>query len=69
MVKVMFSYPESMRREISRKGMEWWAEGGGFPSFEEAIEHARSIAEEKNFPVQVAFMGNKIVVYPKSIGY
>jgi len=68
-VKVMFSYPETMSREIRRQGMKWWAQGGEFDSFESAIEEARRIAEEKNFPIQIAFMGNKLVVYPKSIGY
>ena len=68
-VKVMFSYPDSMAREIRKSGMDWWAQGGAYPSFSDAIDDARRIAEEKNFPVQVAFMGNKMTVYPESIGY
>ena len=68
-VKVMMSYPDSMRRDIERKGMAWWAQGGSHSSFGEAIEEARKVAEEKNFPVQLKCMGNKMTVYPKSIGY
>lgn len=68
-VKVMMSYPDAMRRDIERKGMEWWAKGGSFASFGEAVEEARRLAEEKNFPIQVKCMGNKMTVYPKSIGY
>ena len=69
MVKAMLSFPDAMRAEIERKGMEWWARGGEFDGFSAAIDEARRVSEEKNFPIQVACMGKKIVIYPKSIGY
>ena len=68
-VKVRLSYPDAMRREIERKGMEWWAQGGSFESFSAAISKAKEMAAERNFPVQVTCMGQKMTVYPKSIGY
>ena len=68
-MKVMLSYPDAMRREIERKGMEWWAKGGDYASFAAAIDDARSIAEEKRFPIQLKCLGNKMTVYPKSVGY
>lgn len=71
-LKVMMSYPDAMRRDIERKGMEWWAKGGSYESFSEAIEEARSVATKMNFPVQVRCMGQKMTVYPeklKDMGY
>ena len=68
-LKIMMSYPEAMRRDIDNKGMKWWAEGGSYDSFSEAIEKAKEVAEEKNFPIQISYMGKKMTVYPKSIGY
>lgn len=69
MVRVLMSYPDAMRREIDRKGIAWWAKGGEYESFAEAVEIARGVAEEKNFPIQVTCLGQKMVVYPSSIGY
>lgn len=68
-LKIMLSYPDAMRRDIDRKGLTWWAEGGSYESFTEAVDKARAVAEEKNFPIQVSYMGQKMTVYPKSIGY
>ena len=68
-IKARLSYPDAMRREIERKGMDWWAQGGSFDSFSKAVDRAKEIADERNFPVQVTYMGQKMTVYPKSIGY
>ena len=68
-VRVMMSYPDIMRKKILEKGMEWWAQGGEYDSFADAVEVAQKTAEEKNFPIQLKCMGNKMTVYPKSIGY
>ena len=68
-MKVMMSYPDAMRRDIERKGMSWWAKGGEFEAFSDAISEARKVAADKNFPIQLKCMGNKMTVYPESIGY
>ena len=68
-VKVRLSYPDAMRRDVERKGMEWFARGGEFESFSDAVEKARGLAEVKNFPIQVTYMGQKMTVYPEAIGY
>ena len=66
-MRVMMSYPDAMRRDIEKKGMEWWAKGGDYASFADAVEVARVVAEERNFPIQLKCMGNKMTVYPKAL--
>ena len=68
-IRVMMSYPDIMRKKILEKGMDWWAQGGEYDSFAEAIDVAKVKAEEMNFPIQLKAMGQKMTVYPKSIGY
>lgn len=67
MVKVMMSYPDAMRSELDRRGVEWWAKGGEYESFSEAIGVAREVAAARNFPIQLKCMGNKMTVYPESL--
>ena len=66
-VNVMMSYPDSMRRDLDRKGMRWWAKGGEYDSFSDAIDEANRVASEKNFPIQLKCMGQKMTVYPKKL--
>lgn len=68
-VKAMFSYPEAMRKSILAKGMRWFACGGEFDSFADAMEEANRLAQEMNFPIQMKSMGQSYTAYPKSIGY
>lgn len=66
-VNVMMSYPDAMRRDIEKRGMEWWAKGGEYQSFADAIGVAQSVANERNFPIQIKCLGQKMTVYPKKL--
>lgn len=68
-IRVMMSYPDIMRKKIIEKGMDWWAQGGEYESFAEAIEVAKEKASDMNFPIQLKAMGQKMTVYPPSIKY
>ena len=68
-VKCLLSYPDAMMPDLREKGVAPWSKGGEFESFGRAIEAAREVAEVKNMPIQVTCMGQKMTVYPKSIGY
>ena len=68
-VKAVLSYPDEMKDAVAAHGMDWWAEGGAYGSFADAIEHAREVAAERNFPIQVKCMGKSMTVYPDSIPY
>lgn len=67
MTATLFQYPKSMRAEIERSGMEHWSEGGDYKRLAHALERAQEIADEKNFPIEVIFIGTRRTVYPKSL--
>lgn len=66
-VNVMMSPPDAMRRDMDRKGLEWWSRGGEYESFADAIDNAKDMADEMNFPVQLKCMGQKMTVYPRKL--
>ena len=66
-VNAMMSPPLIMRRKMEQKDMEWWSRGGEYESFADAIDNAKDIADEMNFPVEIRCMGKSMTVYPRSL--
>ena len=72
MPPTLFRYPESMKRELEAAKMPYWSEGKECKRLSDALEYAKKIAQEKNFPIEVVYMGTARTVYPqalKDMGY
>lgn len=69
MTGALFSYPDVMKNDLAKADVYPWTAGGEFDSLADALKKAQEYAEEKNMPIEVAWLGTQRTVYPKAVGY
>ena len=67
MPAALFRYPAPMKQEIERAQLPYWSEGGEYKRLSEARKRAEELAEEKNFPIELLWMGQARVIYPEAL--
>ena len=67
MPPTLFRYPQAMKRELEAAQMPYWSEGRDCKRLSDALEYAHKIAEDKNFPIEVVYLGTARTVYPSAL--